>query len=50
MPILARLSLPVLLLFTTACQSFSGLEAPEVTLASLSLQSGLLDTSHVADE
>ena len=39
MPLLARLSLPVLLLLTTACQSFSGLEAPEVSLSSLRLES-----------
>ncbi len=39
MSMLARLSLPVLLLLTTACQSFSGLEAPEVSLSSLRLES-----------
>lgn len=39
MSLFSRLSLPVLLLLTTACQSFSGLEAPEVTLSSLRLES-----------
>ena len=41
MPLLARLSLPVLLLLTTACQSFSGLEAPEVSLSSLRLSGSM---------
>jgi len=40
MRVLTRLSIPVLLLlFTTACQSLSGLEAPEVSLSSLRLES-----------